>query len=182
MIIMKLFDAFGRKPTRGQMDVYSEWAEKHTENAVKKTVEHMIGNATKFPSIAELSNFAKLSKKTWTDYEREKCWFCDSTGYIPAIFKPEVILPILKNLACKCADGIDRQKPSDRFHGVRPYFEIFNDTQFQVEGQDYPRRVAKIHREMMRKYNENREGDWKPSVEFWEGIISENSGQQPQIS
>jgi len=144
-VLKKLFSTFSRTdPPVEQLNVYLDWADKFTEEIVTRTIEEGIEIWTKMPMPADLYAKARRirGRKQQESSNREMCWYCDSIGWIPALFyKVNDRFPILRNLACKCSYGELHQyftRADGQKIPIPKYFNLFPEPQFIQYREKYP--------------------------------------------
>ena len=133
--LRKLFAAYGRKPLKQQWDVYVDWAGKFENKTVLQIFEKVILNEEKLPTIAKLQKEAKAitsEKRKKLSYDNEDCLYCQGTGYIPTLYKPNELssVPYIKNMSCECTAGEVKEIPQ--------YFQCFKNLQFAEEIKLHP--------------------------------------------
>lgn len=134
--LKKMFAAYGRKPFQQQWDIYLDWTDKFQNKTVSQVIDKVIENEEKLPTIAKLQKEAntvlskKRKKKLLADHE--DCWFCQGTGYVPCLYKPNEIslMWYSRNKGCKCTIG--------KTKSIGKYFHHSQNIQFEKEAKLYP--------------------------------------------
>ena len=131
--VKRLFNAFGKRASEGQSDIYYEWAEKAGSYA-EEIIESSIQNDVTFPPLARLNN-ALVNKKTgirmFSDPSVQSCYLCCDTGFIPYLFDPEgksLGKYYTRMYACRCSQAAS---------GIRKYFDEWNELQFEKMRKNY---------------------------------------------
>jgi len=154
--IERLFDAFGKRASPGQEDIYCEWGIKAGRHA-NDIIESSIQNDSTFPPIARL-NQALINKKTSSsmisDSSIDRCYYCCDAGVIPYLYEPEgksAYKYYIRMFACECSQAL----PS-----LRSYFEEWGELQFEDikknydKSYSYPHIVESIKLEKNKELNE----------------------------
>ena len=125
--VQRLFDAFGRKGTEGQISIYMDWAAKagrHAESIIDFAIQH----EEKLPTLSRL-NHALHRKNTEAsaryDPTIERCYYCLDTGFIPYLHDPEGAsagMYFTRMYSCKCSKAI---------LGIPKYFDVWDEPQFE---------------------------------------------------
>jgi hypothetical protein len=178
--IKRIFDAFGRRPTKGQLIEYLDWADPISFETVLEIVNDLIASEEKFPSIAVLNN--KLRNKNisanWTGAPKENCWYCSSTGYIPIIYLPNQTstIPFIRNFSCNCQAGVAHQKRGANFKETPRFFDDHNIIKFENESKfEYPFLTENIQRIIIKNYNKLKdEKEWKMPENYWENELAKH--------
>jgi len=133
--LQELFAAFGKKPFKQQYDVYLKTANKYERGTVKETIEKIIQNDEKMPTIARFRTVANsnisLNQKKPTSVISD-CFYCQGMGYVPYLYEPDEKSQVwyTANKGCKCSAG--------EIKTIRKYFQDNNKLQFEEELQQYP--------------------------------------------
>ena len=125
--VKRLFNAFGKRASEGQSDIYYEWAEKAGSYA-EEIIESSIQNDVTFPPLARLNN-ALVNKKSsanmFSDPSVKRCYYCCDTGVVPYLYEPEgksADRYYTRVFACKCSNALS---------GIPKYFDVFKSVQFE---------------------------------------------------
>lgn len=131
--VKRLFNAFGKRASEGQSDIYYEWAEK-ADPFAEEIIEGSIQNDTTFPPLARL-NSALVNKRSsvrmFHDPLVETCYLCCDTGAIPYLFDPEDASKgkhYIRMYACKCSQAMS---------GMLKYFDEWHELQFERLRKNY---------------------------------------------
>jgi|10_taG_2_1085330.scaffolds.fasta_scaffold179513_2 hypothetical protein len=125
--IQRLFDAFGRKATDGQLGLYVDWmtkAGRHAESIIDYAIQH----EERLPTLSKLNGALqskKTSEKDHYDPTVERCYYCLDTGFIPYLHDPEGAsagVYYTRMYSCKCSKAIA---------GVPKYFDVWGSLQFE---------------------------------------------------
>lgn len=133
--LKRMFAAFGRKPFKQQWDEYLNHANRYDIDTVVETIEKIILNDEKLPTIKRFHIMAKSiksfrQKKSITAID--DCWLCQATGYVPYLYPPNEISRVwyTRNMGCKCSRGEIKHIPK--------YFHQNQKLQFDNEADKYP--------------------------------------------
>ena len=146
-IVGRLFDAFGKRISKGQGRLYMDWVDKAGLYA-EDIIESSIQNDSTFPPLSRL-NHALLNCKSNVgigfDPSVERCYYCCDTGVVPYLYDPEGKSGdkyYTRMFACKCSNAVQ---------GITNYFYRWGDLQFEQgdyeENYLYPHVVDAIKME-----------------------------------
>jgi len=103
-----LFDAFPGKQSDRKANLYRGWADKTDVEIVERVVTFCIGEDNSLPKLSRLYTLSRdYAMQNAQNIPEEECWFCDSTGLIPGIYKGsrgDWTHGIIS--ACKCTNGM----------------------------------------------------------------------------
>ena len=105
--ISRLFGAYNKNATPGMLYYYEEWAKGLSVEMVSSIVDAVVKENTYLPTVNKLYEVSKerLGHKT-DDMLDEDCFFCDSTGLIPGIYKDAQGVWFHAVISsCKCSKG-----------------------------------------------------------------------------
>jgi len=126
-LIARLFDAFGKRSSKGQSIIYQDWTDKAGRYA-EDIIEGAIQNDATFPPLSRL-NSALINKKSseWMlpDPSIERCYYCLDTGVVPYLYDPEGMSGdryFTRMFACKCSQAVA---------GIPKYFDEWTKVQFE---------------------------------------------------
>jgi len=125
--IQRLFDAFGRKASDGQLSIYVDWMTKAGRYA-DSIIDFAIQHEEKLPTLSKL-NHSLHTKKTesasYYDPSIERCYYCLDTGFVPYLHDPEgssAGMYYIRMYSCKCSKAII---------GIPKYFDVWDEPQFE---------------------------------------------------
>ena len=66
---------------------------------------------------------------------RDRCWYCDGTGQVPALCEPSGYNSVhhIKMYGCKCSKGLNLIS----IHKFNDYFAKYKKSQFEEEAKEY---------------------------------------------
>ena len=66
---------------------------------------------------------------------KDRCWFCDGTGQVPALFEPTRYNSVhhIRMYGCKCSKGSELVS----LHAFNDYFSKYKKPQFEEEAKEY---------------------------------------------
>jgi hypothetical protein len=106
-IMQGLFNAYNQKITPERAKAYSKWSDLNDEDIIEKVVDFVIGEDARMPAVSRLWSLSRdMFSKRAQDIPEEDCSLCDSTGFIPGVWKgsngawSHGIIS-----SCKCSNG-----------------------------------------------------------------------------
>ena len=152
-IVGRLFDAFGKRASKGQGRIYMEWVNNAARYA-EDIIEDAIQNDATFPPLSRLNSALinkKSSERSIYDPNIERCYYCLDTGVVPYLYDPEGISGeryYIKMFACKCSQAVV---------GIPKYFDDWGEVQFEQGDYEkhflYPHIVGAIMLEKNNRLN-----------------------------
>jgi hypothetical protein len=102
-----LFGAFPGRQNEQREKLYRKWADNTDVEIVERVIAFCLGEDASLPKLSRLYSLSRehLMERAQNEPE-EECWFCDSTGLVPGIYKDKRgtwTHGIIS--ACKCTNG-----------------------------------------------------------------------------
>ena len=140
--IVRMFGAFGIKPSKSRLEIYLEWADKISYENLTNIIDDVINEEDRLPTISSLNKINRGSAASNQQYidPENRCMYCEGIGIIPYIKENDGVY-IEYQARCKCSSGMrySREIPN--------YFDIYPNFQFEWDKGEFSTYIQVFLRE-----------------------------------